>query len=121
MAVQREGSKKSTMFDVKDIVVEPNLQSDFIGYTESSCEAACLVLFDEHGNNVNKLTSQGFALFSQTPFYAEMGGQVGDTGSIIKKGSEISITDCKKVGNFHLHKVLITSGELCINLSLIHI
>ena len=114
MAVQREGSKKSSMFAAKDIVIDPNLQSDFIGYTESSCKAACLVLFDQHGNNVDKLTSQGFALFSQTPFYAEMGGQVGDTGSIIKKGSEISITDCKKVGNFHLHEVLITSGELCI-------
>ena len=63
--------------------------------------------------NFTKLISQGFALFSQTPFYAEMGGQVGDTGSIIKKGSEIIVTDCKKVGNFHLHKVLITSGELC--------
>ena len=114
MAVQREGSKKSTMFDVKDIVVEPNLQSEFVGYTDTSCEASCLELFDEHGNNVDKLTSQGFALFSQTPFYAEMGGQVGDTGSIIKKGSEISINDCKKVGNFHLHEVLITSGEICI-------
>ena len=113
MAVQREGSKKSTMFAVKDIVIEPNLQSEFVGYTESSCEATCLELFDEHGNNVDKLISQGFALFSQTPFYAEMGGQVGDTGSIVKKGSEILVTDCKKVGNFHLHEVLITSGELC--------
>ena len=89
------------------------MQSEFVGYTESSCEATCLELFDEHGNNVDKLINQGFALFSQTPFYAEMGGQVGDTGSIIKKGSEITVTDCKKVGNFHLHEVLITSGELC--------
>ena len=101
------------MFSAKDIVIGPNLQSEFVGYTESSCDAACLELFDEHGNNVEKLISQGFALFSQTPFYAEMGGQVGDTGSIIKKGSEITVTDCKKVGNFHLHEVLITSGELC--------
>ena len=44
MAVQREGSKKSTMFAVKDIVIEPNLKSEFVGYEESSCEATCLEL-----------------------------------------------------------------------------
>ena len=52
--------------------------------------------FDEHGNNVTELISQGFAFFSKTPFYAEMGGQVGDTGSMIKKGSEIQLQIVKK-------------------------
>ena len=113
MAVQREGSKNTSMFAAKDVVIDPNLKSEFVGYKESSCEAKCLQLFDEQGNNATELMSKGFALFSQTPFYAEMGGQVGDTGSVIKQDSEIFITDCKKVGNFHLHEVLINSGKLC--------
>ena len=84
-----------------------NLKSEFVGYKESSCEAICLELFDAQGNNITELTSKGFALFSQTPFYAEMGGQVSDTGSVIKQDSEIFITDCKKVGNF-IYKVQLT-------------
>jgi len=44
-----------------------------------------------------------------------MGGQVGDIGSVIKKGSDIKVIDCKKVGNFHLHEVEISSGELSKN------
>ena len=99
MAAQREGSKNTSMFSAKDIVIDPNLKSEFMGYEESSCEATCLELFDAQGNNLTELRGKGFALFSKTPFYAEMGGQVGDTGSVIKQDSEILITDCKKVGN----------------------
>ena len=113
MAAQREGSKNTSMFSAKDIVIDPNLKSEFMGYEESSCEATCLELFDEQGNNLTELIGKGFALFSKTPFYAEMGGQVGDTGSVIKQDSEILITDCKKVGNYHLHQVLVSSGSLC--------
>ena len=113
MAAQREGSKNTSMFSAKDIVIDPNLKSEFMGYEESSCEAKCLELFDEQGNNLTELIGKGFALFSKTPFYAEMGGQVGDTGSVIKQDSEILITDCKKVGNYHLHEVLVSSGSLC--------
>jgi alanyl-tRNA synthetase len=112
MNIQKQGSKQSSMFNVKDIVVDPNLSSVFVGHQKSSCEANCIALFDDEGTTVDKITNKGFAIFSETPFYAEMGGQVGDIGSVVKKGSEIKVIDCKKVGNFHLHEVEINSGEL---------
>ena len=115
MAIQKQGSKQSSMFNAKDIVIDPNLSSNFIGHDKTSCEANCIALFDEEGTSVDKISSRGFAIFSETPFYAEMGGQVGDIGSVVKKGSEIKVIDCKKVGNFHLHEVEISSGELTKN------
>jgi alanyl-tRNA synthetase len=112
MNIQKQGSKQSSMFNVKDIVVDPNLSSVFLGHEKSSCEANCIALFDDEGTAVDKITNKGFAIFSETPFYAEMGGQVGDIGSVVKKDSEIKVIDCRKVGNFHLHEVEINSGEL---------
>ena len=115
MDIQKQGSKHNAMFNAKDIVIDPNLSSTFIGYEELSCEAECLAVFDEEGTSVTKLTTKGYALFSKTPFYAEMGGQVGDKGTVIQDGSDIKIVDCKKVGNFHLHEVVISSGGLSLN------
>ena len=114
MKIQKEGSKQNTMFDVKDIVIDPELSSEFIGYEQNSCQAKCIALFDEEGTGTNLISSRGFALFSETPFYAEMGGQVGDTGSVVKDGSEIRVLDCKKVGNFHLHELEISGGEISV-------
>ena len=115
MNIQKQGSKQSSMFNVKDIVLDPKLSSTFIGHDKNSCEANCVALFDEEGTSIDKITNKGFVIFSETPFYAEMGGQVGDIGSVIKKGSDIKVIDCKKVGNFHLHEVKISSGELSKN------
>jgi alanyl-tRNA synthetase len=53
-----------------------------------------------------------FLVFDQTPFYAEMGGQVGDTGHAIIGGARVNITDCiKDKSGRHLHKLL-TASEI---------
>ncbi len=56
--------------------------------------------------DVVKTAKDTFLVFDQTPFYAEMGGQVGDTGHAIIGGAKVVITDCiKDKSGRHLHKV----------------
>ena len=112
MKKQKEGSKKSSMFNAKDIVVDPSMNSEFVGYEKNRINGDCIALFDLEGNEVKTLSDSGYAFFSKTPFYAESGGQVGDQGSISNDNLEIFVSDCKKVGNFNMHKVEIQKGEI---------
>ena len=115
MKKQREGSKSSSMFKVLDITIDPKIKSEFVGYQEQTAKGSCVALFDEEGNSVTSLSGEGFAIFSKTPFYAESGGQVADTGIFKSTNLNGEILNCKKVGDFHLHEVTIAEGSLELN------
>ena len=115
MKKQREGSKSSSMFKVLDITIDPKVNSEFVGYQEQTAKGSCVALFDEEGNSVTSLSGEGFAIFSKTPFYAESGGQVADTGIFKSTNLKGEILNCKKVGDFHLHEVSIAEGTLELN------
>jgi len=115
MKKQKEGSKSSSMFKVLDITIDPKIKSEFVGYQEQTAEGSCVALFDEEGNSVTSLSGEGFAIFSKTPFYAESGGQVADTGIFKSTNLKGEILNCKKVGDFHLHEVTIAEGSLELN------
>jgi alanyl-tRNA synthetase len=70
----------------------------FLGYTQTNAHAQLI--------EVIKADKDTFLVFDQTPFYAEMGGQAGDTGTALINGQLVHITDCvkDKVGR-HLHKI----------------
>ena len=85
-----------------------------VAATEGKSEAARATLFlgydrtNAHAELVDVLeTAEGtFLVFDQTPFYAEMGGQTGDTGSALFDGGLVGIVDCvKDKAGRHLHKV----------------
>ena len=115
MKKQREGSKSSSMFKVLDITIDPKIKSEFVGYQEQTAKGSCVALFDEEGNSVTSLSGEGFAIFSKTPFYAESGGQVADIGIFKSTNLNGEILNCKKVGDFHLHEVIIAKGSLELN------
>jgi len=55
----------------------------------------------------------GWIIVNQTPFYAESGGQLGDTGKFAGGGGEAAIADVqKRAGDLHAHHATVTKGEL---------
>ncbi|MCB0393448.1 MAG: alanine--tRNA ligase [Bdellovibrionales bacterium] len=58
---------------------------------------------------------KGYVITDQTPFYAESGGQVGDTGKFWNAQSSGLVLDCQKKGASHLHLVSVTSGTLKVD------
>lgn len=77
-------------------------------------EAEVIGLFVD-GVAVNSIEEEGEAIFSLTPCYAEMGGQVSDTGSVTGKETSASITYVGKAPRGqHLHHVVLKEGKLSL-------
>ena len=114
MKKQKEGSKQHSMFNVKDLVVDSGLESQFLGYKEDAATGKCLALFDSNGKPQSILEQEGFAIFSTTPFYAESGGQIGDTGVVKNDNTYCLVEDCKKSGDFHIHHIKILDGTISV-------
>ena len=84
------------------------IRSEFVGYVDTSISAKCIKII-KNGAFVDKLSKgeSGILLFDKTPFYAESGGQVSDSGSL-KVNDEViaSIVSVQKpVGGINLHLV----------------
>ena len=82
----------------------------FLGYTEESADAEVLYVgnFDEN---------RRFAIFNQTPFYATSGGQVYDTGVIVKGGDSLRVVDVVKENDIYLHVIHADDAGLADQLS----
>lgn len=74
--------------------VEKNGKTEFVGYNENNASTKIVGLVS-NGAFVNSLAEgdEGMVILKSTPFYAEMGGQVGDTGVISKDGALFQVTD----------------------------
>src|SRR5690606_15278730 len=59
----------------------------------------------------------GVVVLDQTPFYAESGGQVGDSGYLSSAGVRFDVRDTTKAGGAHLHHGVVTSGSLAVGTS----
>ena len=92
-------------------------ETQFLGYEQNSCEAKVLTLINSKGQRTGKLKEgeSGEVILSQTPFYAESGGQVGDTGEISCRDVACSVLDTKKHEGLYSHIVKIKSGEIKIS------
>ncbi len=70
----------------------------FLGYTQLTAHASLI--------EVIKAEKDTYLVFDQTPFYGEMGGQTGDTGTALVGGALVHLVDCvKDKAGRHLHKV----------------
>ena len=77
----------------------------FVGYDTLTAQGKVLALLNSQFEQADQVTD-GYAVFDTTPFYAESGGQVADTGVLVSNGEEIAqITDVQKpLGKVFLHK-----------------
>ena len=80
----------------------------FTGYETLESEAEVLALLNDKFEPADSLSGEGYAVFNQTPFYAESGGQVGDKGVVLAGGKEAArVEDVQKpLGKVYLHKII---------------
>ena len=87
----------------------------FTGYDTLAQNARVLTLLNTEFEEVKTLSGEGYAVFDKTSFYAESGGQVGDTGRVLKDGQTAArVLDVQKpIGKIFLHKVdgTLTAGD----------
>lgn len=121
MEIQRERAKASVQKIVlTDELVYVNIEkakgsTNFIGYCENSCEDAKVVAMVKDGEVIENADSGDEIvdiILDKTPFYAESGGQVGDTGKLFAKGFECEVLNTFKVNKLFVHRVKITDGEV---------
>ncbi len=87
--------------------------SEFTYYTYEE-KGKVIGLFDNNGN-VDTLNKEGYVILDKTCFYAEAGGQVGDTGMITSDNFKARVLDVKKAPNGqNLHKVKLLDGKITV-------
>ena len=117
MASQRDRARKANKFSkTADNDLKVNTISKFIGYDQIKNAAQIKELFFE-GNTIKSLANgqEGFVVTDVTPFYAESGGQVGDTGTIESKDAIFRVKDTQKQNNSIIHHGILEKGKLEID------
>ena len=81
--------------------------NEFVGYEKTSSKATVLALLDENFRRVEEINGTGWVFLSNTPFYAQSGGQVGDTGILDFDGEKptVKVVDTKKFLEMNLSQV----------------
>ncbi|MBD3749704.1 MAG: alanine--tRNA ligase [Sphingobacteriales bacterium] len=97
---QKNRSRAATAIDAGDwVTVNEGEEVEFVGYDDLEAHTQIL--------KYRKVKAKGKEQFQlvldRTPFYAESGGQVGDTGLLIGEGEEVIITDTKKENGLIIH------------------
>ncbi len=91
--------------------------TEFVGYTDYTCKAEILdIVSDNEHKAVATENENVIIVLNKTPFYAESGGQVGDSGKIIGEDFEINVVDTKKTAdNLFLHYGKVEKGSVSVN------
>ncbi|MCX8037258.1 MAG: alanine--tRNA ligase, partial [Candidatus Sumerlaeia bacterium] len=100
-----------------DPVVEEHGTTRFVGYDKFECETTVLAFLDaEPAATLPKEVTAGWTgdlILSETPFYAESGGQVGDRGRLVWDGGSAEVLDTVKTpSELFAHRVKMTAGQL---------
>ncbi len=89
--------------------------TEFLGYS-SLVEQGKVISLVKDGKKVERLLEgdDGVVVLDRTPFYAESGGQAGDSGYLELGGNRIEVRDCQKQGASSLHIVRVLQGAISV-------
>ena len=114
MEAQRTRARSASQFglDYSDSIRVAG-STEFVGYNslQNSTDVIALYVAGEEVTSA-AVDTEVAVILGSTPFYAESGGQVGDSGYLQTASAKIEITDCRKAGEHHLHIGKVLSGEL---------
>ena len=115
MQEQQNRSRDGADFSAQTSDLQIDQATDFCGYDELTMQAKVTAIFRD-GAEVKSLTTgdTGQLVLDATPFYAESGGQVGDSGVIRNAKAKFVVADTQSQGAAYLHIGELTSGEITV-------
>ncbi|UIP24298.1 alanine--tRNA ligase [Acinetobacter towneri] len=114
MAAQRQRARDAGKFAVDyNSIVKIEGETQFDGYDATAGEGQIIAIYKD-GEQVDEVVEGDEALIvlNQTPFYAESGGQIGDTGLFKNETGIFEVQDTKKSGGAFVHQGIVTMGSL---------
>ncbi len=116
MEAQRERARSASSFGMDyNSLVKVDSATEFLGYDATEGQGKIIALYKD-GQSVDQLGEgeQGVVVLDRTPFYAESGGQVGDSGFLQAGAARFDVRDTTKTGGAFLHHGVVASGALVI-------
>jgi alanyl-tRNA synthetase len=118
MEQQRRRAEKASQFKaIRSQAPRLEEPTEFLGYETLEADARIVALFDPEGRPVDALEggARGIVVLDRTPFYAESGGQIGDTGELTAgTAASFDVTDTQKLGAAFGHVGVATRGRLAV-------
>lgn len=117
MEDQRRRARESSGFGADyNALIKVDKRSEFSGYQHDEQQATIIALYKD-GQPVDSLHTgdEGLVILDKTAFYAESGGQVGDTGVLTNDSAQFTVTDTQKYGQAIGHVGKVESGSLVVN------
>lgn len=97
-------------------IVQKQKSTEFKGYETTQVKSSVLLLSD--GSKIVQslgVGQKGFLISVATPFYAEGGGQVGDTGKIVDSLTDVDVLNCSKENDVFIHHISVNKGKVLID------
>ena len=116
MEAQRERARSASAFGMDyNSLVKVDCATEFLGYEATEASARIIALYHD-GQPVDQLGEgqEGVIVLDRTPFYAESGGQVGDSGYIQAGSARFDVRDTTKTGGAFLHHGVVATGALVV-------
>ena len=106
-----EAADATVWFDVADT----KGTTDFLGYDTETAEGQVIALVQDGAEVESAKAGDTVQIaLNQSPFYAESGGQIGDTGTIEGPDGTATVTDCRKSAGVFVHMAKVTSGSMSV-------
>ncbi|AOE61785.1 alanine--tRNA ligase [Pseudomonas corrugata] len=116
MEAQRVRARSASAFGMDyNSLVKVDVATEFTGYAGTTGSAKIVAIYKD-GQSVDILSEgqEGVIVLDTTPFYAESGGQIGDSGYLQAGSSRFDVRDTTKTGGAFLHHGVLASGSLMI-------
>lgn len=116
MAQQRERARASGKFGMQSSIRYDGVSTQFQGYDALQQEAIIQAIYKQDAlADFVEVGEEALIVLDQTPFYAESGGQVGDSGELLTSNSAFTVTDTQKLQpHVFAHKGVLAHGRVVV-------